>query len=133
MFFILHFILQIAPVLRKITPHKSTAECLFLSFHLSPPLACHQHTQLPALINPFFSSVLIPALSSSSSASISSPTPALILILPKEAHFVQQRGYLEPVLTLDSTLDKYPQLRNHKTNGRPGLAVFWQASLAGLA
>lgn len=39
---------------------------------------------------------------------------------------MQQRGYLEPVLTLDGTLDKYPQLKNHKTNGRPGLAVFWQ-------
>lgn len=28
---------------------------------------------------------------------------------------MQQRGYLEPVLTLDSTLDKYPQL---KTTGQ---------------
>lgn len=37
--------------------------------------------------------------------------PALILILPKEAHFVHQRGYLELVLTLDSMLDKYPQLK----------------------
>lgn len=74
---------------------------------------------ISALINPFFlnsppSTVLLLFL-----CLYFIPDPESILILPKETHFVQQQGYLEPVLTLDSALDKYPQLKNHKTNGRP--------------
>lgn len=82
--------------------------------------ARHGHT---ALINPFSQGSSLPC---PPPLSLFHPQPALILPLPKEAHFVQQQGYLEPVLTLDSMLDKYPQLKNHKTNGRPELAVFWQ-------
>lgn len=93
----------------------------FSSFSSS---ACHQHTQCLPWSIPFLNAHPSSVLLLLSLYFISNP--ALILILPKEAHFVQQRGYLEPVLTLDSTLDKYPQLKNHKTNGRPELAVFWQ-------
>lgn len=88
--------------------HSSPPPLLVISIHST----CLNQSLLSMLIRSFLLLLLLSLYFIS--------YPALILILPEEAHFVQRRGYLEPVLTLDGTLDKYPRLRNHKTNGRPG-------------
>lgn len=123
----------------------------FLKKCLYMECVCIFNIQIDPLLNSFFPLILLSWLSSicivttliNPLSQCSCPLPLLLPPFhpqpsinpypPLGSPLCAAAGYLEPVLTLDSTLDKYPQLKNHKTNGRPKLSVFWQGvCLSGL-